>query len=188
MAFEWTMERERELRRRWSNGESWTEIAEAMGGGLSRSAVCGKAHRLKLEDRRSGFTAAHNRARAVPRADIGAVATTTLPARAPRPLVKVKAKKKADPRTGRPTGDAPQPPNVDELRGAVWEALAGTTPVKIEDVHTNGCKWPIGDPALFCDQRVHGEYSYCEYHARLAYRTPSEFEMKLVKHKGLRDG
>lgn len=47
----WTPDREAELRRRWTLGESATEIAKALGQGLTRNAVLGKSWRLKLEDR-----------------------------------------------------------------------------------------------------------------------------------------
>lgn len=42
----WTEERVAELRERWANNETYGQICAAMG--KSRSAVIGKAHRLKL--------------------------------------------------------------------------------------------------------------------------------------------
>jgi GcrA cell cycle regulator len=43
----WTMERVDELKTRWANNETYSEICRAMGA-KSRNAVIGKAHRLKL--------------------------------------------------------------------------------------------------------------------------------------------
>lgn len=47
--FAWTIERIDELRRRWSEGESAFLIAESFG--ITRSAIIGKVHRLKLPQR-----------------------------------------------------------------------------------------------------------------------------------------
>ena len=46
----WTEERTEYLRKLWSDGRSAAEIANELGG-ISRSAVCGKVHRLKLSGR-----------------------------------------------------------------------------------------------------------------------------------------
>ncbi len=40
--------------------------------------------------------------------------------------------------------------------------------VDLED----GCKWPSGDPALFCGALRDGDRPYCAGHCRLAYRAP----------------
>jgi GcrA cell cycle regulator len=44
----WTAERVETLKRLWAGGTSARGIADEMGGGLTRSAVIGKVHRLKL--------------------------------------------------------------------------------------------------------------------------------------------
>jgi len=44
----WTAERAAELRDLWQDGLSCSAIARALGGGLTRSAVIGKAHRIGL--------------------------------------------------------------------------------------------------------------------------------------------
>ena len=49
----WTDDRIAMLRRLWAAGASAAQIAVALDCGLSRSAVLGKAHRLKLERRMS---------------------------------------------------------------------------------------------------------------------------------------
>lgn len=45
----WTDERIAELKRRWAEDDSAGTIADALGGGVTRSAVLGKAHRLGLK-------------------------------------------------------------------------------------------------------------------------------------------
>ena len=47
----WTEEREQRLRELWEKGYTASQIAEMLGGGTTRNAVIGKAHRLKLAAR-----------------------------------------------------------------------------------------------------------------------------------------
>ncbi len=47
----WTDERIALLKKLWGEGQSAAEIAKVLGGGLTRNAVIGKAHRLKLSNR-----------------------------------------------------------------------------------------------------------------------------------------
>jgi len=46
----WTNKREEKLKELWKKGHSGSEIANMLGG-VTRNAVIGKAHRLKLEAR-----------------------------------------------------------------------------------------------------------------------------------------
>ena len=50
MSFSWTDERVEQLKEFWREGRSCSQIAKALGG-LTRSAVIGKVHRLKLAGR-----------------------------------------------------------------------------------------------------------------------------------------
>jgi len=47
----WTEEREQKLRELWEKDYTASRIAEMLGGGTTRNAVIGKAHRLKLAAR-----------------------------------------------------------------------------------------------------------------------------------------
>lgn len=47
----WTDERVDILRRLWGEGKTAAEIAKELGEGVTRNAVIGKAHRLKLSSR-----------------------------------------------------------------------------------------------------------------------------------------
>lgn len=47
----WTDERVTLLRQLWGEGKTAAEIAKRLGGGLTRNAVIGKAHRLRLSNR-----------------------------------------------------------------------------------------------------------------------------------------
>jgi GcrA cell cycle regulator len=59
---DWSIETIATLRRCWSDGMSASKIAEALGG-ISRNAVIGKAHRLKLPPRPSPIKREARRAR-----------------------------------------------------------------------------------------------------------------------------
>ncbi len=47
----WTEERVSLLKKMWGEGRTAKEIAEALGDGVTRNAVIGKAHRLNLSSR-----------------------------------------------------------------------------------------------------------------------------------------
>lgn len=49
----WTEERVALLKQLWGEGKTAAEIAKALGDGVTRNAVIGKAHRLKLSSRLS---------------------------------------------------------------------------------------------------------------------------------------
>jgi len=49
----WTDERIETLKTMWEAGQTASQIAEALGEGVSRNAVIGKAHRLGLQARPS---------------------------------------------------------------------------------------------------------------------------------------
>ena len=66
----WTDERITLLKKLWGEGKSAAEIAKALGGGLTRNAVIGKAHRLKLSNRVSPIQQNNKKAAPAPVAKI----------------------------------------------------------------------------------------------------------------------
>jgi hypothetical protein len=54
MSAEWDEPRMALLKRLWVAGETARTIAERLGGGVTRNAVIGKAHRLGLTEYRRG--------------------------------------------------------------------------------------------------------------------------------------
>ena len=153
----WTEDRVGALKKLWLEGQSASQIAKALGGGVTRNAVIGKVHRLGLSGRaapsqpaRTTFRPARPRA-AAPAAPVQAPsAPRRIEAVAPRPIVA------AAPQASVP---APAP------------ELAGTATVLTLGAHM--CKWPIGDPSsdsfTFCGRRQ-DEGPYCMEHARVAYQ------------------
>ncbi|WP_439478668.1 cell cycle sigma 70 cofactor GcrA [Brevundimonas sp.] len=146
----WTEDRVGALKKLWLEGQSASQIAKQLGGGVTRNAVIGKVHRLGL----SGRAAPSQPARA-----------TFRPAR---------------PRPAQPTQAPSAPRRIEAVQPRVAAAasvpapmpdLPGTATVMTLGAHM--CKWPIGDPSStefsFCGRRA-SEGVYCIEHARVAYQ------------------
>jgi len=150
----WTEDRVGALKKLWLEGQSASQIAKQLGGGVTRNAVIGKVHRLGL----SGRATPSQPARTTTTAFRPAKTRTTPPVQpsAPRRIEAVA------PRPNVPVAPTPI--------AAVAE-LPGTATVLTLGAHM--CKWPIGDPSSrefsFCGRRA-SEGVYCVEHARVAYQ------------------
>ena len=147
----WTEDRVGALKKLWLEGQSASQIAKQLGGGVTRNAVIGKVHRLGL----SGRAAPSQPARATfrPSRPRPAAQPTQAPS-APRRIEAVQPRPAAAPSVPAPMPDLP-----------------GTATVLTLGAHM--CKWPIGDPSTsefsFCGRRA-SEGVYCVEHARVAYQ------------------
>ena len=146
----WTEDRVGALKKLWLEGQSASQIAKQLGGGVTRNAVIGKVHRLGL----SGRAAPSQPARATFRPSRPRPAQPTQAPSAPRRI------------------EAVQPrPAVPAQVPAPMPDLPGTATVMTLGAHM--CKWPIGDPSSnefsFCGRRS-SEGVYCVEHARVAYQ------------------
>ncbi len=147
----WTEDRVGALKKLWLEGQSASQIAKQLGGGVTRNAVIGKVHRLGL----SGRAAPSQPARATfrPSRPRPAAQPTQAPS-APRRIEAVQPRAAAAPSVPAPMPDLP-----------------GTATVMTLGAHM--CKWPIGDPSSnefsFCGRRS-SEGVYCLEHARVAYQ------------------
>ncbi len=166
----WTDERVELLRKLWSEGLSASQIAAQLGG-VSRNAVIGKVHRLKLS----------SRGRAAP--------AQTRQKRAPKPAGAPKSAPRA---SSAPARHAPQTIGATALKVEYdVDAMPITerkpqqdvvVPIarrlKLVDLSERTCKWPIGDPLdeefHFCGHESGESGPYCQYHARLAFQPASE--------------
>jgi GcrA cell cycle regulator len=173
----WTDERVEQLRKLWAEGLSASQIAAQMGG-VTRNAVIGKVHRLKLSSRGKSTssqprakktvntTASQPRQTSAPRASSGSTSrgggggTHSIGATA----------LKTDYRT-------------NAISAQVLEfAPALVAPVSkrlmLVELSERTCKWPIGDPMAtdfnFCGVDSGESGPYCQYHAKLAYQPASE--------------
>ncbi|PSH64110.1 MULTISPECIES: GcrA family cell cycle regulator [Phyllobacterium] len=167
----WTDERVEQLKKLWAEGLSASQIAAQLGG-VSRNAVIGKVHRLKLSGRgkttstqtrskkvntnasggqRNGGSAGHMSSRVVSRS----VGATALQTEYSTDLV---------PHTVMKT--------VTDVVVPISRRL------ELVQLSERTCKWPVGDPLQpdfnFCGNDVGESGPYCTYHSRLAYQPASD--------------
>lgn len=151
----WTDERVELLTKLWGEGKTAAEIAKELGG-VTRNAVIGKAHRLKLSSRVSPIQ--QNKQKK-------AVSNQNKAAPTPAPK-KTKLKDRIDVPL-----DVVMPQN---------KALNKPTPKKdagkysLADLSSRMCRWPIGDPKEenfgFCGETIMTGIPYCRDHAHAAYQ------------------
>tara|TARA_R110000868_G_scaffold145660_4_gene366003 strand:- start:2700 stop:3236 length:537 start_codon:yes stop_codon:yes gene_type:complete len=154
----WTDERVERLKQLWSEGHSASEVAKTLGG-ITRNAVIGKVHRLKLSGRarpvgppkeKKSRILAGSRRRSSP--------TRTF----------AKNRKKL---TQRPASEIS--PATEALIASDIPAPVGPG-VTLMMLNPKMCKWPIGEPEdfgfHFCAHTVRDGYPYCTHHALIAYQ------------------
>lgn len=142
----WTTQRIETLKSLWAEGVSASIIAATLQG-VTRNAVIGKAHRLKLAARSPGLTAVPQRRRSLALKIARADAVKSAPV--PRP---------------RKAQDLP------ELGPA-----PARHPVTA-DIAACHCRWPEGDPKRpgfhYCGRPPLPGASYCAHHFARAYVKP----------------
>ncbi len=195
----WNDERVEILRQLWTEGLSASQIAERLGGGLSRNAVIGKVHRLKLESRARALVGTGFGEAEVTEATIEAAAEA--PAVVAAPVVQDNAEirlvssqvlpaARVLPRTLGATALKMEPIDAGSDDGIVGELevaearLGGGEVVPIArkltlvQLSERTCKWPVGDPLKpdfhFCGHHAGDASPYCSYHARLAFQPSAE--------------
>jgi GcrA cell cycle regulator len=172
----WTDERVEALRKYWSEGLSASQIAAQLGG-VSRNAVIGKVHRLKLSGR--GRTPAAPTRQKKQASPVEAAATKQ-PARAlqiSRPSV---ASIGATALASDVAIVAPALPNA--ARHVESVTLPISRMLSLIQLNDRTCKWPIGDPLQpdfhFCGNDAAETGPYCRYHARIAFQPAAERRRK----------
>ena len=187
----WTEERVELLKKLWLEGLSASQIAGVLGEGVTRNAVIGKVHRLKLSGRAKPASSA-------PRVR-----------QAPRPT----ARRVASPSSGGVrssgafiTGGGGGGSNLGAtmksrpMGGGGGGGIQGATALKMDEefavemqmapqaaelfipvdkrltllqLNEHTCKWPIGDPLTpdfyFCGGHSEEGKPYCQFHSRRAY-------------------
>jgi GcrA cell cycle regulator len=162
----WTDERVELLRKLWSEGLSASQIAAQLGG-VSRNAVIGKVHRLKLSGRGRATGAAPRQKKA----GHGASATKSVS----RPARTVTATIGA---TALQTQYDVEPIARQVIRPAENVVVPISRRLVLTELTERTCKWPNGDPLAedfnFCGNDIGENGPYCTYHSRLAYQPAAE--------------
>ena len=172
----WTDERVETLKKLWMEGLSASQIAGELGEGVTRNAVIGKVHRLKLSARAKPTNSA-------PRAR---PAARPAPRRVASPSAgmsnmgggagKVRPQMSSQPRSIGATALAHNPEMEAQLYVAPTVAelfIPEDKRLSLLQLTEATCKWPIGDPLskdfYFCGQHSLESGPYCDFHSRRAY-------------------
>lgn len=166
----WTDERVELLKRLWCEGKTAKEIAGALGEGVTRNAVIGKAHRLKLSGRVSPI-----QANSSPEKE----AAISNAKKTGKVLEAKKTGQTAPKRKVTTTQTEQRPIKISRTEVSVYAEKALGTPVKMIDMKDCMCKWPVGDPQEegfhFCGaKRGDNGSPYCDTHASIAYNVTSK--------------
>jgi GcrA cell cycle regulator len=180
------------LSRLWLEGRSASQIATALGGGLTRNAVIGKVHRLGLAGRVKSSVAAPAGAQESDEAQAEAgleelMVEAAAPRRAaPRPGVAaamappvsaVASARSVQGNTALALAEAPQEA-AKPARAPEEVVVPMSLRVTIVELRESMCKWPLGDPSSsefrYCGSPVNAGTPYCQHHGKLAYQPAQE--------------
>lgn len=161
MTFDWRKEGATdELGRLYREGQSCSQIAKALttkfGGYLSRNAVIGKIHRLRLNTRQPPAAPPSTRAAKAP-AVVRSPTARPMPRPAPRATMSPLARQKFGQQPGAPVSALPPPRDVS--------ASVAVAPRHWTE-RGKGCAWPVagtGADTLSCCNET-GGHTYCEVH------------------------
>lgn len=187
----WTDERVALLKKMWKDGNSAADIAKALGKGVTRNAVIGKAHRMGLSGRPSPIKGENVKPEKTEKKKPAATKEKAAPASKAKSdakaekaeKVKVKEAEKAPAKKGRKKSD-------DDDKGIKFEVdeeiitdnshndlppLDGG--VGLIDLTERMCRWPYGDPKeegfTFCGRQAYPGKPYCADHVLMAYQASS---------------
>ena len=169
----WTDERVELLKKLWMEGLSASQIAAELGDGVTRNAVIGKVHRLKLSARAKPTNTAP---RARPAARPAAPRRVASPSANSASMSAKPRVSMARPQVMGATALAMAPEMETELYVAPAAAelfIPEDKRLNLLQLNEHTCKWPIGDPLskdfYFCGQHSLETGPYCDFHSRRAY-------------------
>ena len=146
----WTEDRITELTQRWNRGETGTQIMRAMGA-TSRSAVVGKAYRLKLPSHRANYTP---------------------PKRKRRKRIRMLKIKSIAPTNGYLVLG-------EQIEMVEEETPNFENAETFFELAADECRWPGQEAGIyqlkFCAAPVERGYSYCAGHCRMAFAKPGSY-------------
>jgi GcrA cell cycle regulator len=153
----WTDGRLDHLKVRWSQGATARQISQELGHGISRCAVLGKIHRLRIEDASPHVTGPGDRI------DAG------------RPVLKpvqfAGAERSRRPRV-LPTWVVNAKPYIDDV--GVDADIPHSQRRSFSELNGGTCRWPVSEPGqsnfFFCGVEPLPTKPYCAAHCARAYR------------------
>ncbi|MCO4318798.1 GcrA family cell cycle regulator [Phyllobacterium sp. 21LDTY02-6] len=169
----WTDERVEQLKKLWADGLSASQIAAQLGG-VSRNAVIGKVHRLKLSGR-GKTTSSQARSKKVNNSGAGqrSSGASHMSARVVSRSVGA---------TALQTEFSTEVVTHTVTRPAENVVVPISRRLELVQLSERTCKWPVGDPLMpgfsFCGNDVGESGPYCSYHSRLAYQPASDRRRK----------
>jgi GcrA cell cycle regulator len=165
----WTDERVELLRKLWSEGLSASQIAAQLGS-VTRNAVIGKVHRLKLSGRGRTTAAAPRQKKTTSSAaggkSVSRAATVTRSITTSIGATALQTQFDAEP--------------VARYHSRPIENVVVPISRRLQLVQLSErtCKWPNGDPLTedfsFCGNDAAETGPYCGYHSRIAFQPASE--------------
>lgn len=175
----WTDERVEMLRQLWSEGHSASQIADKLGG-VSRNAVIGKVHRLKLESRAKSAPEAKPVVAAI--AEPAVVAAPRVVASQVMAAQTVQASRPVARTMGATALKVEVHQEIEEVAAPIERRGAEVVPMmrklSLVQLTERTCKWPVGDPLSpdfhFCGDHSGEGTPYCSFHAKLAFQAVTE--------------
>ena len=175
--FKWTQESIDKILHMYKHGDSASQIAKALGNGLTRNAVIGKLHRLRDKGLRPEL----------------ALSVVSFKKAQGQKINRVNATKMALPYHAKPTlFQFPKPERKPKQEVIVVQEPTGEHAAILANLRPRGCKWIVedfalgqADEALMCGELRSGEHSYCEHHRRMGLTTRSAAQIA-ASDRGLR--
>jgi GcrA cell cycle regulator len=165
----WNDERVELLRKLWAEGLSASQIAAQLGG-VSRNAVIGKVHRLKLSNR-GRATATPVRQKKTSQGSAGSKSVA-------RGSTSVRSMPVSVGATALQAQFEVEPVARHHIRPVQNVVVPISRRLKLVQLSERTCKWPNGDPLSedfsFCGNDTAESGPYCTYHARIAFQPASE--------------
>ena len=182
----WTEERVELLKKLWLEGLSASQIAGVLGEGVTRNAVIGKVHRLKLSGRAKPASSPPRARSAPPRPQQRRVSSPSATSRSSGLGNVMKTRNTMSSGGGGGAVQGATALKMDEEFAVEMEVApqAAELFIPVEErlsllqLSEETCKWPIGDPLTpdfyFCGQHSEDGKPYCDFHSRRAYHQPDK--------------
>lgn len=160
--FKWTQESIDKILHLYKHGDSASQIAKALGNGLTRNAIIGKLNRLRDKGLRPELALGIISFKKAQGQKISQVNATKMALSYPAKAALFQFPK--------PT---PKPKLLQEV--IVVKEPTGEHAAILANLRTRGCRWIVeefdssqADEAFMCGETQSGKSSYCEHHRRIA--------------------